>query len=99
MHHAVGEQEAEAVSWDPVPDNPGKTHLYERSVDWGWELLLPSRDPPGETQPQTQNSNFSAHRHNNRVISFWTASKWAIGYFLKHVEEQRNCQEQEKYSE
>lgn len=66
MHHAAVQQEAEAVSWGQVLDNLRKTHLYERNVDWGWELLLPSRDPPGETEAQTQKSNWTLiWMHNN----------------------------------
>lgn len=91
MHHAAVQQEAEAVSWDQVLDNPRKTHLYERNVDWGWELLLPSRDPPGETEAQTQKSNWKLiWMHKNGLINFLTVSKRVIGYFLKHVEEQKN---------
>lgn len=101
MYHAAVQQEMESASRDQVLENPRKTHLYEREVDWGWELLLPSRDPPGGTKNPKQ-SHFwknDINTHNNRLINFLAASKRVISYFLKHVEEQKNCQEQEKCSE
>lgn len=76
------------------------THLYEREVDWGWELLLPFRDPPGDTEPQTQHidpafTEQDTNTHNSGLMNFFTASKRAISYFLKRVDEQsKKCQQQ-----
>lgn len=80
------------------------THLYEREVDWGWELLLPSRDPPGDTEPQTQHidpafTEQHTNTHNSGLANFFPASKWAISYFLKRGDEQsKKCQQQQQKS-